>query len=121
MWAPTAHEHVTCLCKLLSICFQTLVTETASKEIYENSHSLLREILKEMSTKVDVGLSFKFSPSEKSMSNLTAGAEAGVEYEKKSMIKEVSEYTTTQVNTGQELHQSGGGVLQTVNASLPHV
>ncbi|KAK5879285.1 hypothetical protein CesoFtcFv8_024603 [Champsocephalus esox] len=78
------------------LSYQTLVEETSSKEIYENTHSLLKEMLTEMSFKVDAGLSFKFSPSEKSMSgntSLKVGLE--VEYEKKNMIKDVSEISTT--------------------------
>lgn len=72
--------------------------ETTSREIYEDTHSLLREILKEMSFKVDAGLSFKFSKTEESMSEKASSVEAGVEYEKKTMIKEFSEYTTIKVN-----------------------
>lgn len=81
------------------LSFQTLVEETVSREIYENSHSLLREILKEMNTKVDAGLSFKFTPSEKSLSNVTASVDGSLGYEKKTMIKQVSELTNTKVLT----------------------
>lgn len=77
---------------------QTLVEEIMSREIYENSQSLLREILTEMNTKVDAGLSFKFTPSEKSMSNLTASADGSLGYEKKTMIKQVSEITNSKVH-----------------------
>lgn len=55
-------------------------------------------MLKDFSFKVDAGLSFKFKPSEKSLSNVTAKVDAEIGYEFKSMIKEVSEYTTIQVN-----------------------
>lgn len=54
--------------------------------------------MKEMSFKVDAGLSFKFSKTEESMSEKASSVEAGVEYEKKTMIKEFSEYTTIKVN-----------------------
>lgn len=72
--------------------------ETSSKEIYENTHSLLKEMLTEMSFKVDAGLSFKFSPSEKSMSGNTS-SKVGLEfeYEKKNMIKDVSEISIMKV------------------------
>lgn len=84
--------------------FQTLVEETASREIYEDSFSLLREMLKEMSIKVDAGLSFKFKSTEPSMSNLTLKVGAGVEYEKKTMIKDMSELTNVKVReTGRTL------------------
>ncbi|XP_042365476.1 complement component C9 [Plectropomus leopardus] len=75
------------------LSYQTLVEETSSREIYENTHSLLREMLKEMSVKVDAGLSFKFSPSEESMSESPSKVDLSYEYEKKTMIKEVSEYS----------------------------
>ncbi|XP_073334393.1 complement component C9 [Pagrus major] len=74
--------------------YETRVEETTSREIYEDTHSLLREILKEMTFKVDAGLSFKFSKTEESMSEKTASTEVGLNYEKKTMIKEFSEYTT---------------------------
>ncbi|XP_053710439.1 complement component C9 [Synchiropus splendidus] len=95
--------------------YQTLVEETVSREIFEDTHSLLREILKEMSSNVNVGLSFKMNPTEPSMSESTApppdagspdasapaaGAppagslDLSYQYEKKAMIKEVSEYST---------------------------
>lgn len=77
--------------------FQTLAEETASREIYEDSHSLLREMLKEMSLKVDAGLSFKFKSTEPSMSNNSLSLDASLEYEKKTMIKDVSELTNIQV------------------------
>lgn len=78
-----------------SLHYQTLVEETVSREIYEDSHSLLNEILTEMSIKVDAGLSFKFTPTEQSMSNISAGVGGSLGYEKKSMIKEISELTKT--------------------------
>ncbi|XP_068562685.1 complement component C9 [Cebidichthys violaceus] len=79
--------------------YQTLVEETASREIYEDKHSLLREMLKEMSVKVDAGLSFKFSKSEPSMSNLTdesSKIQLNLGYEKKTIVKQISEFSTIQ-------------------------
>lgn len=77
--------------------FQTLAEETVSREIYEDSHSLLREMLKEMSIQVEARLSFKFQPTEASMSNSSLNLDANLEYEKKTMIKEMSELTNVQV------------------------
>ncbi|XP_022047280.2 complement component C9 [Acanthochromis polyacanthus] len=74
--------------------YQTLVEETTSREIYDNTHSLLRELLTEMSIKVDTGLSFKFKQTEKSMSNISLNFDH--QYEKKTMIKEISDYSTVQ-------------------------
>lgn len=87
-----------------NVSFQTLVEETASREIYEDSYSLLREMLKEMSIKVDAGLSFKFKSTEPSMSNTSLNLGASLEYEKKTMIKDVSELTNIKVReTGRTL------------------
>lgn len=73
--------------------YETLAEETASKEIYEDTHSLLSEMLTEMSLKVEVGLSFKFSKTEKSMINTSISGNFG--YEKKEMIREITEFTNT--------------------------
>lgn len=76
-----------------------MVSETVSREIYEDSHSLLNEILTDMSTTVKVGLSFKFGSSEPSMSNVTSGnVDFEPEVEKKNMVKDVSEYSRIKVN-----------------------
>lgn len=81
--------------------YRTVVTETVSREIYEDSHTLLTDILTDISSKVHVGLSFKFGPSEPSMSgstadigNSTSSIRFDPQVEKKKMIKDVSEYTT---------------------------
>ncbi|XP_013886862.1 complement component C9 [Austrofundulus limnaeus] len=74
--------------------YETLVEETASREIYEDTHTLLREMLKEQTFKIDAGFSFKFSPSEQSMSNTSVNVEAGAEYSRKNVIKDVTEYST---------------------------
>ncbi|XP_034402581.1 complement component C9 [Cyclopterus lumpus] len=76
--------------------YETKVEETASREIYEDTHSLLKELLTEMSVKVDTGLSFKFTASEPSMaesSDASSKISLDYQYEKKTMIKEVSEYS----------------------------
>uniref|UniRef100_A0A3Q3W0V5 Complement component C9 n=1 Tax=Mola mola TaxID=94237 RepID=A0A3Q3W0V5_MOLML len=79
--------------------YQTRVEETVSREIYENTHSLLREILNEMRSKVDAGLSFKFQPTEESMSKVSGKVSADFGYEKKTMIKQVSEISNIKVNS----------------------
>nr|XP_046230367.1 complement component C9 [Scatophagus argus] len=73
--------------------YQTLAEETVSREIYEDTHSLLRDILKETSVKVDAGLSFKFKSSEPSLSDASLNLNFDTQYEKKAMIKEVSEFS----------------------------
>uniref|UniRef100_A0A8C6UCI2 Complement component C9 n=1 Tax=Neogobius melanostomus TaxID=47308 RepID=A0A8C6UCI2_9GOBI len=72
--------------------YKTVVTETVSREIYEHSDTILTEILTDISSKVHVGLSFKFSPSEPSTS-VTGQVSFDPQVEKKNMVKEVSEYT----------------------------
>lgn len=83
------------ICILL---FQTLAEETASKELFEDTHSLLREILTEMSVNIDAGLSFKFTPTELSLSNTSLNFKLESQYEKKTMIKTVTENTKIKVN-----------------------
>lgn len=83
------------ICILL---FQTLVEETASKELFEDTHSLLREILTEMTVNIDAGLSFKFTPTEVSLSNISLNVKLENQYEKKTMIKTVTENTKIKVN-----------------------
>ncbi|XP_068430415.1 complement component C9 [Clinocottus analis] len=77
--------------------YQTKVEETISREIYEDTHSLLRELMKETSVKVATGLSFKFLTSEPTMADsANHSVKIGLkhEQEKKTMIKEVSEFST---------------------------
>ncbi|XP_071380909.1 complement component C9 [Centroberyx affinis] len=78
--------------------YETLVEETFSREIYEDTHSLVRELLHEVTSTVDVGFSFKFTPTEQSMATSNASASGGVgadiNYEKTKMIRDVSEYGT---------------------------
>lgn len=83
------------ICILL---FQTLVEETASKELFEDTHSLLREILTEMTVNIDAGLSFKFTPTEGSLSNISLNVKLETQYEKKTMVKTVTENTKIKVN-----------------------
>lgn len=81
----------------MNVSFQTLVEETTSREIYEDSHSLLKEMLQEMSIKVDAGLSFKFKPTEPSLSDVSLDLDANLDYEKRTMIREMSNLTNAEV------------------------
>lgn len=80
---------------------QTIAEETVSKEIYEDTYTLLRELMTETKLTVSAGLNLKFTPTEKSMakSNTTVSGGVGLdaEYDRTQMIKEVSEYTTIKV------------------------
>lgn len=59
----------------MSLYLQTKVEESSSKEMYEDIHSLIKEITRESSSSLEVGLSFKFSPTEASSAG--AGSDAG--------------------------------------------
>ncbi|XP_067294802.1 complement component C9 [Pseudorasbora parva] len=53
------------------LSYETKVEESSSKEMYEDIHSIIKEITTESSNSFEVGLSFKFTPTEPS------GSEAG--------------------------------------------
>ncbi|KAK7895867.1 hypothetical protein WMY93_021192 [Mugilogobius chulae] len=79
--------------------YQTQVKETVSREIYEDSHSVLSEIFTDISSTVHVGLSFKFGPTEPSVSTSNGSTVTGQvsidpQIEKKNLVKDVTEYTT---------------------------
>ncbi|XP_059214637.1 uncharacterized protein LOC131992941 [Centropristis striata] len=121
--------------------YQTEVTETSSREIYEHTHTLLREILKEMSFKVDAGLSFKFSPSEPTMDEsssaptdvstpqASSNVDIGGGYEKKEMIKKVTEYSNVKKKSFMRVkgslqlstYRMRSSNLQTADSFLEHV
>ncbi|KAK3527267.1 hypothetical protein QTP86_018615 [Hemibagrus guttatus] len=44
--------------------YETLVEETTSNEVYKDTHSVLSELTKDITTKTSIGLSFKFTPTE---------------------------------------------------------
>ncbi|XP_027880340.1 complement component C9 [Xiphophorus couchianus] len=71
--------------------YETLIEETVSREIYEDTHSVVKEMLKEKTFKVDAGLSFKFKNSESSLANVSV--EAGLNFSKNELIRDVIEYS----------------------------
>ncbi|XP_026875867.2 complement component C9 [Electrophorus electricus] len=80
--------------------YETLVEETTSKEVYEDTHSLISEITKDTTTKSGLELSFKFTPTESSTQETGAsflGSNAGVntESEKSEMVKAITDYSST--------------------------
>uniref|UniRef100_A0A3Q0R4Z0 Complement component C9 n=1 Tax=Amphilophus citrinellus TaxID=61819 RepID=A0A3Q0R4Z0_AMPCI len=81
------------------LSYQTLVEEKASKEVYESTHTLLREMLNEKSFELDAGLSFKFKTTEMSMSNSSLNLNVDFKYGRTAMIKEVSENTKIKNNS----------------------
>ncbi|KAG7314629.1 hypothetical protein KOW79_021932 [Hemibagrus wyckioides] len=57
--------------------YETLVEETTSNEVYKDTHSVLNELSKDITTKTSLGLSFKFTPTETNGS-LSAGVKSEV-------------------------------------------
>uniref|UniRef100_A0A4W4GSW1 Complement component C9 n=1 Tax=Electrophorus electricus TaxID=8005 RepID=A0A4W4GSW1_ELEEL len=77
--------------------YETLVEETTSKEVYEDTHSLISEITKDTTTKSGLELSFKFTPTESSTQE-TGGTEqtdVNTESEKSEMVKAITDYSST--------------------------
>ncbi|KAK9975048.1 hypothetical protein ABG768_023112 [Culter alburnus] len=54
--------------------YETKVEESSSKEMYEDIHSLIKEITTESTNTYEVGLSFKFSPTEPSSAGASSDA-----------------------------------------------
>ncbi|XP_065123320.2 complement component C9 [Paramisgurnus dabryanus] len=90
--------------------YETKVEETISREMYEDIHSLIREITTDSTTTFNMGLNFKFTPTEpSSQSEGGAGAKGSgggvslgelsggidVNTENRNMIKQISEITNT--------------------------
>lgn len=86
-----------------TLSFQTLIEETVSREIYEDTHSIVKEMLKEKTFKVDAGLSFKFKNSESSLANVSV--EAGLNFSKNELIRDVIEYSKIKVNIRTANHE----------------
>uniref|UniRef100_A0A8C1D9X1 Complement component 9 n=1 Tax=Cyprinus carpio carpio TaxID=630221 RepID=A0A8C1D9X1_CYPCA len=59
------------------LSYETKVEESSSKEMYEDIHSLIKEISRESSTSYEVGLNFKFTPTEPSSSGSGEAGSAG--------------------------------------------
>ncbi|KAL0965798.1 hypothetical protein UPYG_G00285850 [Umbra pygmaea] len=78
--------------------YETIVDETVSREIYEETHTLLRELMTETKLTVSAGLNLKITPTEKtkakSNTTISGGIGTDVDYDRTNMIKEVTEYTT---------------------------
>ncbi|XP_028829416.1 complement component C9 [Denticeps clupeoides] len=77
------------------LSYETKVEEAASKEIYEDMHSLIKEIMKETTDTINVDLSFKFTPTEESNTSISASVGHTQQLEETDMIKQVSELTVT--------------------------
>ncbi|KAL6096595.1 c9 [Pungitius sinensis] len=77
--------------------YETIVEETASKEIYEHAHTLMRELMKESSIKFDAGVSATFAlkslPATEGV-NSSAKIGANFNFDRNTMIREVNTYST---------------------------
>ncbi|XP_056602429.1 complement component C9 [Triplophysa dalaica] len=118
---PTSSEMIRLPWNLGVLNYETKVEETTSKEMYEDVHSLIKELNSETTISVDLGLSLKYTPTESSSKsgesngeatgNATAGSgmasaagsglnlrgSGGIDfgYSRTNMIKQISEYTET--------------------------
>uniref|UniRef100_A0A672KD76 Complement component C9 n=1 Tax=Sinocyclocheilus grahami TaxID=75366 RepID=A0A672KD76_SINGR len=84
--------------------YETKVEESSSKEMYEDIHSLIKEISRETSTSFEIGLNFKFTPTEPSSSGSgEADSAGGVGFDTTrsttNIIKQLSEITSTKRKT----------------------
>ncbi|XP_062844584.1 complement component C9 [Trichomycterus rosablanca] len=82
-----------------SLNYETLVEESTSREVYKDTHSLLNEMTSEITSKIEIGLSFKFTRTDSSSSRnlsltgLSAGVNVAIEDETK--IKQITDYSET--------------------------
>ncbi|XP_072548915.1 complement component C9 [Salminus brasiliensis] len=82
--------------------FETLVEESSSKEIYEDTYSLIKELTKDTTSKTSLGLSFKFTPTETQQNDtLSIGGSGGLntDTEKGNMVKTITEETNVKGKT----------------------
>ncbi|XP_041826621.1 complement component C9-like [Melanotaenia boesemani] len=91
---PTTKEYDRLPWNVGVLNYETLVEETVSKEIYEDTHSILKELMSDTTFSIDGGFSAKFRPSEQSMSNFSGGVDASLGYSRKDIIKNITEYIT---------------------------
>ncbi|MCI4394476.1 hypothetical protein PGIGA_G00169010 [Pangasianodon gigas] len=79
--------------------YETLVEEATSKEVYKDTHSLLSEITRDITSKTSIGLSFKFTPTESSQKNATtlqsASGGFNIGTEKREIIKTITDHSTS--------------------------
>nr|XP_040052997.1 complement component C9 [Gasterosteus aculeatus aculeatus] len=76
--------------------YQTIVEETASKEIYEEAHGVMKEMLTEDSLKAGVVVTLNFAakaPSVTVLSNSTGKALAEAQFDRNKLIRDVNDYS----------------------------
>ncbi|XP_030622848.1 complement component C9 [Chanos chanos] len=67
--------------------YESKVEEQTSRKIYEDTYSLIKDIMDESAFGAGLGLSFKFVPTETSRA-------VAVNYERKDVIKKITDYST---------------------------
>ncbi|KAJ8286908.1 hypothetical protein GJAV_G00044780 [Gymnothorax javanicus] len=76
--------------------YDTHAEESYSKEIFETTSTLLKEVIEDNKFSISLGFSFKFGGSEESTESSKGGnVAAGVSYERKEIIKKITEQTAT--------------------------
>ncbi|XP_041126417.1 complement component C9 [Polyodon spathula] len=73
-----------------TLLYNTFTDESFSKEVYESSDSLVKEILTENSLKFQVGMSFKIMPTE---CNVTSNIKLDVNFERTEKLNTLNEYS----------------------------
>lgn len=74
--------------------------ETASKEIYEEAHGVMKELLTENSLRAGAVVTFNFAakaPSVTGVYNSTAKALAGAQFDRNQLIRDVNDYSKVKV------------------------
>ncbi|KAJ8404484.1 hypothetical protein AAFF_G00337510 [Aldrovandia affinis] len=80
-----------------SLQYETRAEESFSKEIYEGTSAVVKEILEENKFSLSLGLSFKFEPTEPSLRNTSNSLKLTPEFQRKEIIKEITTDSTTKV------------------------
>ncbi|KAG5834474.1 hypothetical protein ANANG_G00261900 [Anguilla anguilla] len=76
--------------------YDTRADESYSKEVFETTSTLLKEIMEENKFSISVGLSYKFEPTEIPITSLNVtNAGLSLAYGRKEIIKQVTEHTAT--------------------------
>ncbi|MBN3289823.1 CO9 protein, partial [Polypterus senegalus] len=76
-----------------TLLYQTQVDDSFTQEIYEDTTSLVKDILQKSSHSFNIGLSFKFEPTENLKSNSTANI--NFNYNKSESLRTFEQYTNS--------------------------
>ncbi|KAG9281806.1 complement component C9 [Astyanax mexicanus] len=79
--------------------FETLVEESSSKEMYEDTHSLIKELTEEVTSKTSLGLSFKFTPTENLNDSFSVSTGFNTATDNSNIVKTITEDKTIKGKT----------------------